>query len=108
SEGRRIAHTIRERLRGVGARRRSARARAAVDALRDIGYEPSVGDDGTVVLRNCPFHHLAAQRTDLICGMNLCLLRAAVDELGRTGLRADLDPEEGLCCVKLRPTEGRS
>lgn len=102
-EGKRIAHEMREKLRGITGRTRSARRKAAIDALLRLGYEPIVRNDGTVVLRNCPFHHLAAEHTELICGMNLCLLDAAIDELGHTGLRAELDPEDGLCCVKLRP-----
>lgn len=102
-EGRRLAREVREKLRGITGRTRSARRSAAVDALRRLGYEPVVCEDGSVALRNCPFHHLADEHTELICGMNLCLLDAAVDELGHTGLRAELDPEEGLCCVKLRP-----
>ena len=74
-------------------RARSARG-ARLRAARAI-------DDGTVVLRNCPFHQLAQEHTELICGMNLCLLDAAVEGVGETGLEARLEPEEGFCCVQL-------
>jgi predicted ArsR family transcriptional regulator len=70
----------------------------------DIGFEPRPVDDGTIVLRNCPFHQLAQQHTDLICGMNLCLLKAAIDNVDEAGLEAQLEPEEGRCCVTLHPT----
>jgi predicted ArsR family transcriptional regulator len=93
-EGRRIAAGAR-----VGTRPRRPERRAAVLAsLTSRGYEPRPLDDGTVVLRNCPFHQLAQLHTELICGMNLCLLAAAVDG---AGLTARLEPEDGLCCVKL-------
>ena len=41
------------------------------------------------------------QHTDLICGMNRCLLDAAIQTAGETGFDVRLEPEEGLCCVKL-------
>jgi predicted ArsR family transcriptional regulator len=71
-----------------------------IEALEDRGFEPTTEADGTVVLRNCPFHQLAQEHTDLICGMNLCLLDEAIEDLGETGLEARLEPEEGRCCVK--------
>ncbi len=74
-----------------------------VEALREQGFEPVGLTDGTVVLRNCPFHQLAQTYAELICGMNLCLVASALDGAGETGLRAELDPEPGACCVRLRP-----
>ncbi len=76
-----------------------------LDALEARGFEPHAIDDGTVVLQNCPFHHLAREHTDLICGMNLCLLDAAVEGVGDTGLDAQLEPEEGFCCVRFHTIE---
>ena len=58
---------------------------------------------GTVVLRNCPFHQLAREHTELICGMNHCMLGAVVEVLDDAGLAARLEPEEGFCCVRLHP-----
>src|SRR5688500_1982936 len=85
AEGRRLA----DEVRALGPGRRGADRRAAVvDALGRRGFEPAVADDGTVVLRNCPFHRLAQEHRELICGMNHCLLDAAVDDVGRTGLDA--------------------
>lgn len=101
-EGRAMARHIREGLTGLAGRKSATRRRAVVDAVIRLGYEPDVREDGTVVLRNCPFHQLAAQHTELVCGMNHRLLNAVVEEVGQNGLRALLDPEEGLCCVKLQ------
>ncbi len=55
------------------------------------------------MLHNCPFHLLAAEHTELICGMNHCMLDAILAELGDTGLDARLEPQAGHCCVRLRP-----
>jgi predicted ArsR family transcriptional regulator len=64
------------------------------------GYEPRV-QDGVLVLANCPFHALARDHTALVCGMNLHLITAMLDELGHTEVRARLDPAPGRCCVTL-------
>lgn len=102
-EGRRLAQDASSQLRG---RRSGAdRRRVVLDTLAERGYEPHVDDDGTVVLRNCPFHQLAQTHTELICGVNHCLVSAAIDTLGGTGLAATLEPEADACCVKLRPAD---
>jgi predicted ArsR family transcriptional regulator len=104
AEGRQIAERIRLRLRGARMGRKSARRRATLEVLAEHGFEPKQHRDGQVDLTNCPFHQLAKDHTELICGMNLCLVQAAVDEVGDTCLQARLDPEDGRCCVKLYPT----
>lgn len=68
------------------------------------GYEPRVQDDG-MVLANCPFHALADEHVALVCGMNLHLIAAVVDELGHTSVRAGLDPAPNRCCVRLTTTQ---
>jgi predicted ArsR family transcriptional regulator len=103
-EGKRIAEDIRSRLQGRDRQKVAVRRQAVMDALQERGFEPRVAEDGTVVLRNCPFHQLAQQHTDLICGMNECLMTSALETVGNTGLEARLEPEEGLCCVKLHPS----
>lgn len=102
-EGGRWAETISGRLRGAGSRRASTRRNAVVDLLDEQGFEPTVEPDDAVTLRNCPFDYLASEHTELICGMNLCLLDAAVEGVGRTGLQACLEPGQDHCCVRLRP-----
>ena len=42
-------------------------------ALRVLGYEPVVTGD-EVVLRNCPFRHVAQARAEIICPMNLAFV----------------------------------
>lgn len=100
-EGRRIGAAARQAL-GRHNRRGARRARV-VEQLRLRGFEPEIEEDGGVVLHNCPFHLLAAEHTELICGMNHCMLDAILAELGDTGLDARLEPQAGHCCVRLRP-----
>ncbi len=52
------------------------RVAAACATLADYGYEPR-RTEHAVVLANCPFHALAQEHTDLVCGMNLALIDAA-------------------------------
>jgi predicted ArsR family transcriptional regulator len=73
-----------------------------VELLERYGFEPR-HEDGAVVLGNCPFHALAREHTETVCGMNLHLLRGVLDGLGETDLEACLDPHPGRCCVRLRP-----
>jgi predicted ArsR family transcriptional regulator len=64
------------------------------------GYEPF--RDGDVVrLRNCPFHRVARDHVELVCGMNLALLEGVLDALGDGDARALLDPGPDRCCVAI-------
>ena len=54
-----------------------------------------------LVLRNCPFHALAVEHTDLVCGVNADLLASFCDALPDLGLDAELAPAPGRCCVTL-------
>ena len=78
---------------------------ALVDVLREIGYEPRV-TDGEIALRNCPFHDLSATHTDLVCGMNLDLLRGLVGELDPEA-KVRRQPEPDMCCVRITPSRRR-
>jgi predicted ArsR family transcriptional regulator len=81
----------------------------ACAVLRDQGYEPRLTGD-RIELANCPFHALAVEHTQLVCGMNLALLDAlsramGTDEADDAGaLTARLEPAPGRCCVVLTAT----
>jgi predicted ArsR family transcriptional regulator len=76
---------------------------AALEVLEAHGFEPRT-EGAEVVLGNCPFHTLAQEHTDLVCGMNLHLVDGLLHRLDRTGLCVRLSPAPGSCCVRLEPT----
>lgn len=97
-------HRFGEQARAAAAPARSTAAcrRAVSQVLAEHGYEPR--DDGhQVTLANCPFQRLAAQHPDLVCGMNLDLIRGLLQTCDRTGWQARLEPTTGRCCVVLSP-----
>lgn len=84
-----------------GSADRDAVVAATMTVLAEGGYEPRLGDDG-VTLANCPFHRLAQEYTDLVCGMNLELVEGMLAGLDHScGLTAVLDPSPGRCCVRI-------
>ncbi len=103
-EGMALGRAIRSstRVRRPGAQRALA---IAEGILERSGYEPHARG-GEIVLKNCPFHSLAQQAPDLVCGMNRAFIDGMVRGLGNETLEVALEPEPGLCCVKLRP-DGR-
>jgi predicted ArsR family transcriptional regulator len=72
------------------------------NALASRGYEPFEDEAGVIRLRNCPFHRLAQQHRDVVCGMNQAYLGGLLEGLERTDLEASLEPEAGRCCVAIR------
>lgn len=100
SLGKEMAAEVRERAgRNKGTKNLT---RTAEELLRDYGFEPFHDEEGNLRLRNCPFHLLSQRYTDLVCGMNLDVMQALVDELGLERLEARLEPRPGLCCVAFR------
>ena len=73
----------------------------ATEVLSTCGYEP-YADGGTVRLRSCPFHALAEQSRDLVCGLNHELVQGIVSGLGNDTLDVSLAPLPDECCVQLR------
>jgi predicted ArsR family transcriptional regulator len=85
-----------------GARRAAERRDAVMDVLAQHGYEPEVARRSEIALGNCPFHRLAEQERDLVCGMNLDFLDGLIEGLASSDhLTARLDPAPGYCCVRI-------
>ena len=82
---------------------RAAGGDDAVSALESHGFEP-LAEGGVVKLGNCPFHKLAQQHTELVCGMNLHLVEGLLAGLECTAYVATLAPSPDHCCVVLEPT----
>jgi predicted ArsR family transcriptional regulator len=75
--------------------------------LLERGYQPFRDADGTLRLANCPFRDVARTLPELICEMNLSLLRALLRALGQPASRARLiPPSDGGCCVAIQTGAG--
>jgi predicted ArsR family transcriptional regulator len=85
---------------------RSATSKRAVirELLYERGYEPFVDDKGELRLRNCPFHNLAQQSVEIVCGLNQAFISGVLSGLGSEDLDAALDPQPGHCCVRIQST----
>jgi predicted ArsR family transcriptional regulator len=70
--------------------------------LASLAYEPRATGTGETKLANCPFHELVLHHRDLVCTLNLHLLRGVLAELG-VPAQARLDPADGRCCVTITP-----
>jgi predicted ArsR family transcriptional regulator len=118
SESSKTRAALRRTARGIGAKigaqaRAQAGSRAGrkklfagmVASLESNGYQP-VRSAGEVRLRNCPFRALASEHTEVVCGMNLALIEGISKGLKIPNLRAVLDPEPGMCCVRLEEKPG--
>lgn len=70
------------------------------NVLEDTGFEPRPDGAGGIILANCPFHRLARQHTDIVCDLNLELLRGAAEGADHREHTIVLDPEPGRCCVR--------
>ncbi|HEV7888524.1 MAG TPA: helix-turn-helix domain-containing protein, partial [Acidimicrobiales bacterium] len=93
--GRPVGHCVSDVARAAGRRlgeeaaaaagpfrRAEDRRQAVVDVLAGQGYEPVVVKRKEVVLANCPFHRLAEEHRDLVCGMNLDFLGGLLEGMG--------------------------
>jgi predicted ArsR family transcriptional regulator len=94
-----------ERARLRGGRVGPERALATSEELLDEhGFEP-FREEGSVRLRNCPFHPMAGVAPALVCGLNRAYLAGLVEGLDAGDrVAAELAPRPGECCVELRPS----
>src|SRR3954470_20191190 len=74
----------------------------ATEVLASHGFEPARVDVGCVRLRNCPFHPLAQQAPELVCGLNHAFVSGLIGGLQATTVDVVLAPAAGECCVELR------
>jgi predicted ArsR family transcriptional regulator len=70
--------------------------------LIEHGFEPYDDHDGSMALRNCPFHQLAERHREIVCTMNLALLEGVASGIGAQDARPVLEPVVGRCCVVVR------
>jgi predicted ArsR family transcriptional regulator len=77
---------------------------ALMSLLEVHGFEPRLSGS-SIVLNNCPFHALAQEHPELVCGMNLHLLEGVLEGLDQAGVRACLDPGPSRCCVRMETSD---
>ncbi len=98
-----LADVAAEYGRQVGTRVRARNGDSRLlTALRVIGYEPATAGD-EVVLRNCPFRHVAQARPEIICQMNLAFVAGVLAGTKSRSRQAVLSPSAERCCVVLTP-----
>jgi hypothetical protein len=49
-----------------------------------------------------PYQEMARENPDLVCSLNLALMRGVADGLGLDGLQPLLERREGVCCLAFR------
>ncbi len=86
----------------LGARSRQSGQAAMRAVLTEHGFEPFADDDGSMALRNCPFHQLAERHREIVCTMNLALVEGVAAGLDAEDVRPALEPLPGRCCVVVR------
>ncbi|MFI7598117.1 helix-turn-helix transcriptional regulator [Actinoplanes sp. NPDC049681] len=96
-----VGEALREAARTTGRALAEERGPGDLESvLERNGYEPRTVD-GELILANCPFHRLAGQYTELVCGMNLDLIDGLLTVVGAPGRCARLDPGPDRCCVTI-------
>lgn len=97
--------------RGAAARAQAARPESRerrrevlVEELTRLGFEPFEDGDGTLRLRNCPYHDMAREDSDFVCSMNLHLMQGVTEGLDLADMSPTAEPMDGMCCVAFRST----
>ena len=98
----RVRSTLNGVARDVGRQAGTEAGGDLATALHGCGYQPHGTPDGGIELRNCPFHRLAQEHRDLVCGLNLSLIEGVISGSARPQARAVLSPAAGRCCVVVR------
>jgi len=73
-------------------------------ALAHCGFEAAT-DEGTTLLCNCPFLALTKENQELTCRLNHAFVQGILKGAGRGDLRAVLQPDDEVCCVRLVPSK---
>ena len=84
----------------------SAALERVVRMLDDIGFQPELAPGGAEIrLCHCPFHELARDRQEVVCGIHLGLIRGALQQLGAPEEALRLVPfvTPSLCVVQIGP-----
>lgn len=94
-----VRKAVNEAARDAGKRAGSESGGNVLGTLRNCGYLPYVDDEGHINLRNCPFHVVAQDHKDVVCGLNLHLVEGIIAACGDLRAHAELEPQPDRCCV---------
>ena len=94
-----VRAAVNDAARDAGRRAVADSGGNLLEALRGCGYLPGADDDGRVHLRNCPFHLVAQDHLDVVCGMNLRLIEGVIAGSDHPDAHAELHPRPDRCCV---------
>jgi predicted ArsR family transcriptional regulator len=91
-------------LEGPHSQATDLRAHHVLASVSRVAILEVLSADGTeILLHHCPFHELAEQQRDIVCGIHPGLLRGALQQLGApveaTRLRPFVTPR--LCVAEL-------
>lgn len=94
---------LREQARQYGQDLAASGPAGLRERLSDVGYDLVEEPDGTLQMRNCPFHTVVQTAQTVTCTMNLELVKG-LNEENAAAFEPVLRPAEGRCCVVLRPS----
>jgi predicted ArsR family transcriptional regulator len=100
----RVRSTLNQEAHNLGCQVGSESGDGLVAALHGCGYQPRATSESTLELRNCPFHRLAQEHQELVCGLNLRLIEGVITGSTHPRARAVLSPSPGRCCVVVQGT----
>jgi predicted ArsR family transcriptional regulator len=64
-----------------------------VALMEDLGFEPRLAEAGAAVeMHHCPFHQVAQQHSDVVCGLHHGLMQGALSQLGSATRATRLEP----------------
>ena len=101
-----VRAAVRDAAHQAGMRAVTASGADLSEALHGCGYQPHHVSDGSIELRNCPFHSVAKQYLDVVCDLNVHLIEGVIEASGSDQARAELDPRPGRCCVVIHDSTG--
>lgn len=95
----RVRTTLNEVAHNLGLQMGTQAGNDLIAALYGCGYQPRDSAGGAVELHNCPFHRIAQEHPQLVCGLNLRLIEGMITGSANPHARAVLRPSPNRCCV---------
>ena len=93
----------------TGRRIGADKERNPMTVLINCGCLPRSTDEGGIGLCNCPLHAIAQENQDIVCDLNLNLIRGVLDGGAQDDVGAELVFKPSPCCVTIysaqRPTD---